>query len=79
LDASNAFKVGRMTWVKPSFYWCMSFIVGPNFLTDRPFICINRHVSIRLELQGSRASAHSSNHHVERRFFGIDRRGLFVY
>jgi len=23
LDASPAFKVGRMTWVKPSFLWCM--------------------------------------------------------
>lgn len=22
LDASDSFKVGRMTWVKPSFYWC---------------------------------------------------------
>jgi Domain of unknown function (DUF4291) len=25
LDASDAFKVGRMTWVKPSFYWCTLF------------------------------------------------------
>ena len=23
LDASPAFKVGRMTWIKPSFLWCM--------------------------------------------------------
>ena len=23
LDASNAFRVGRMTWIKPSFLWCM--------------------------------------------------------
>ena len=23
LDASTAFRVGRMTWIKPSFLWCM--------------------------------------------------------
>lgn len=23
LDASRAFRVGRMTWIKPSFLWCM--------------------------------------------------------
>lgn len=22
LDASSEFRVGRMTWIKPSFYWC---------------------------------------------------------
>jgi hypothetical protein len=24
LDASEAFRVGRMTWVKPSFLWCIA-------------------------------------------------------
>jgi hypothetical protein len=28
LDASEAFRVGRMTWVKPSFLWCIQ-----SFLT----------------------------------------------
>ncbi|KAF8184360.1 hypothetical protein K438DRAFT_1974558 [Mycena galopus ATCC 62051] len=23
LSASSSFKVGRMTWIKPSFFWCM--------------------------------------------------------
>jgi hypothetical protein len=34
LDASDAFKVGRMTWVKPSFYWCALFNTIPIFLVE---------------------------------------------
>ena len=61
LDASPAFRVGRMTWIKPSFLWCM-YRSGWSYKDPNQ----ERILAIEMTVEGFRELIRSSSSAMER-------------